>query len=319
MTKGFKVSTMNHRLTKISAERGVALLIVLWIIASAALVVSSLNAAVRSGASFVASEVKLTKMEALLDAGAEIAATRLIDEDEVRRWLPDGRPRGVTFLDAELTITISDPNGLIDLNKADKDLLLGFFGKFTGSESEAGRLRNLVLRARGEALNGQKKAQQRKKGRRRNLSDILKKTKEKSGQSIAFIDIAQLRSLAGMTRELYQRVAPFVTVYGRDGRINPQSAPIEVLSSIPKMTKTDIARLQVSRKAGFDEDATLTEIKRRVGAYLSDQPGPAYIVSVQVRRPGYKHAGHSVFVIATGLDNNAPYRLISKRPASELH
>ena len=315
MTKSPKTSAVKHGQTASSAERGLALLIVLWIIASAALVVSSFNATVRSGASFVASEVQLTKTDALLNAGVEIAATRLIDEEETRRWLPDDKPHSVTFSEAELTVVISDPNGLIDLNKADKDLLLGFFKKFTASDSDAGRLRDLILRARGEAPN----EEQKKKGVHRNLRDIVKKPKENSSQLMAFVDIAQLRSLEGMTFELYNQVAPFITIYSRDGRINPRSAPNKVLSSIPKLTRTDIARLQAVRKGGLDEDTTLSEIKRRAGAYLSDEPGPAYVVSVEVRRPGGKYPGRGVFIIATGLDDSAPYRLISKRPSSGLH
>ena len=73
-----------------SRERGLALLVVLWIIVSATLLVTSFNATVRSGATFVASEVQLAKTEAALDAGAEIAAAHLIDTVKARRWTGDG-------------------------------------------------------------------------------------------------------------------------------------------------------------------------------------------------------------------------------------
>ncbi len=309
MIKGAKTLPVKHGPAHSAAERGLALVVVLWILVSAALVVSSFNATVRSGASFVASEVKLSKSEALLDAGAEIAATRLIDEEDTRRWLPDGRPRTVSFAGSELTITISDPNRLIDLNKADKDLLLRFFRQFAGSELKAGRIRDRILRARGETT-----SRARKKDPRRRLSDIREYRKKKSAQPMAFVDIAQLRRLKGMTPEFYKQVAPFLTVYGRDGRINPRAAPNEVLSSIPNLMKTDIARLRDRRRVALEKDATLSEIMRRAGAYLSDAPGPAYVVSVKVRRPGDKYATSKVFVIAPGLDDSAPYRLISKRP-----
>ena len=60
-------------------ERGLALLIVLWVIVAAALLVSSFSVSVRSSIGFVTSEVKLSGLEALLDGGVEVAAARLID------------------------------------------------------------------------------------------------------------------------------------------------------------------------------------------------------------------------------------------------
>ncbi len=92
-------------------ERGMALLVVLWIIVAAALIVSAFNATVKSGVSFIGSEVQLSKTEALLDAGVEIAAARLIDEEEARRWVPDGRSYTVAFAGAELAIAITDTGG----------------------------------------------------------------------------------------------------------------------------------------------------------------------------------------------------------------
>ena len=80
-----------------ASQRGLALLVVLWIIASATLLVSAFGVTARSGASLASSEIEMTKVEALLDAGAEIAATHLIDDREDLRWRADGRPRSVAF------------------------------------------------------------------------------------------------------------------------------------------------------------------------------------------------------------------------------
>ena len=131
-------------------ERGMALLVVLWIVVAAALIVSAFNATVQSGVSFIGSEVQLSKSEALLDAGVEIAVSRLIDEEESRRWVPDARPYTVEFAGAKLAISIRDAGGDIDINKSDQELLMGLLRQFAGSEAKAGRLRDRILLARGE-------------------------------------------------------------------------------------------------------------------------------------------------------------------------
>jgi general secretion pathway protein K len=286
-----------------SGERGLALLIVLWIIVSASLVVSAFNATVRSGATFASSEVQLARSEALLDAGAEIAVSRLIDEEEGRRWRPDGKSHVVPFEDAELIVSIRDANGLIDINKADKELLLRFLRQFAGSESNALRLRDRIVQARGLEKPADAVS---------HAGDD--ETGDERPPAVPFIDIAQLRGIEGMTMELYRQLAPFITVYGKDGRIGPMSAPDEVLSSIPGITRNDIDRLRSSMGTPREIEQAIQDLSRHVGAYLVDEPGPAYIVSVGVRRSNDKFASGKVYVVATGIDTEAPYRLISKRP-----
>jgi general secretion pathway protein K len=299
-------------------QRGLALLIVLWIIVSAALVVSAFNAAVRSGVSFVGSEVQLTRTEALLDAGVEIAAARLMDEEEARRWQPDATRHDVAFAGVELAITIEDANGLVDLNKADKELLMGLLRQFAGSELKAGQLRDHILRARGKPSTPRRTSKETMESRpfvepERNPAATA------SNEIPAFIDVGQLRGLEGMTVELYRAIAPLVTVYSEDGRINPLAAPEEVLGSVPGLSRRDIEMLRAAPRApkkeqAEEQEAMLGEIARRAGAYLTDKPGPAFIVAVEVLSPGAKKGARAVYVIATGLDESAPYRLIAKRP-----
>jgi general secretion pathway protein K len=286
-------------------QRGMALLIVLWIVLSAGLIVSSFVATVHSGLTVVQAEVQLAKTEGLLDAGVEIAAARLLDVKEPQGWLPNGVKHTVSFADAELTITISDPNGLVDINKADKNVLFGFFRHFAESESRAGRLRDLIIQARGERASEQDESTDGQNKQQMNLP-------------LPFVDIAQLRDLDGMESGLFDKIAPFVTVYSRDGHINSRDSPSEVLLSIPNLTKQDVAYLHDSPLAAQDDDPLLAEILQRAGLYLTDKPGPAYVVTVEVRRPGISYATGEVFVIATGLDPNAPYRLLSKRPSVSL-
>jgi general secretion pathway protein K len=292
-----------------------ALLVVLWIVVAAALIVSAFNATVRSGVSFVSSEVELAQVEALLDAGTEIAAARLIDDDEARRWLPDGSPHVVSFAGADIAIRISDANGLVDLNKADKELLLGLLRQFAGSEAKAKRLRDRILQARkpdegdagGDArITGSKPREQ------------VGGTERTAGANAlpAFIDIAELRGIEGMTTELYRTLAPFVTVYSRDGRINPLAAPDVVIAAIPGLARADVDTLRSTAAAPKESDAALIDIAQRAGAYLTDAAGPAYLVSVEVRKS--KGSAGRVSVLAPELDQQAPYRLIAKRPIGSL-
>jgi general secretion pathway protein K len=246
--------------------------------------------------------VKLSGLEALLDGGVEVAAARLIDQNQKQRWRPNGRSHTVRFEDYELTISIRDANGLVDLNKADKDLLHGLLRQFTESEQRAVYLRDRILQARGVG-----KAKQ----------DDLRTdaaAQPDPPPSMPFIDVGQLRSIEGMTPEIFRRLSPFVTVYSKDGRIGPWSAPDEVLAAIPNMTRGDIGRLRDAQGSRKATEAALASMSERVGSYLADEPGPAFIVAVAARRAGEPFAAGKLYVIATGIDTEAPYRLLAEQP-----
>lgn len=279
-------------------ERGIALLVVLWIIAGATLLVVSFNATVRSGLSFVSSEVGLSKADAVLDAGLEIAAGRLIDEEEGRRWLPDGIPREIIFADRKLKIRISDPNGLVDLNKADEEFLLEFFKHFTDTPSRARTIRDDIKAARDDAA---------KAGRGSSAFSSKDAGADDfdAGKALPFMDITEARALKGMTPDIYKRIAPFLTVHSSSGEINRLTAPEEVIAASPQLRGAD---LDEKRKT-FLSGRGSTGDQKDTNSY--DEFGPAYIVEVSTGTPGEKYSARKSYVIAIGLDAGSPFHILS--------
>lgn len=287
-----------------AGQRGLALLVVLWIVASAALLVSAFGVTARSGASLASSEIVMTRAEALLDAGAEIAATRLIDEREELRWSADGTPHQITFAGTNLRIAIEDPNGLIDLNKADGPLLLGLLRQFTASEQQARDVRDRILAARGEASSGFELVGQ---------TGAKEQPTREPGRPPAFMDVGQIRSIEGMSLDLYRQLAPHLTVYSRDGLINPLNASDAVLSSIPNMSLFDIKKVRAYVRNANRDQSNAPPVMEKVNGSFTDETGPAYVVSVETSVPGKDYRAAKAYVLMPNLDSDAPYRLISKR------
>jgi general secretion pathway protein K len=128
------------------------------------------------------------------------------------------------------------------------------------------------------------------------------------------MDVAQLRQIEGMTLDLYKTVAPFLTVYSRDGDINPLSAPVEVLSSAPDLKGVvDFRKKREAFLSGNLDEAQPLDPKNPDTDDLNGF-GPAYIVLVETAAPGEKYSAGKTFVIATGVDTDAPFRVLSVRP-----
>jgi general secretion pathway protein K len=307
-------------------ERGLALLVVLWGVTAAALLVSAFNVVARSGAAFISSEIELTEAEALADAGLEIAAAHLIGDDRARRWRPDGKPHRLALGGAELTIAIEDPNGLIDVNKASRAVLLGLLSRAIGGPDEAEPLLERLMKLRGgepAKPGGTVPEEQQAPGPDGDAPAAQPNEGETQHGSPAPVllkprihDITELRRVEGMTPALYRKIAPLLTVYSRDSRINPFHAPRAVLLSIPGLSEADVDRFLDSKPPDAGDAERLPGSLGKASAFLANHTGPAFIVSVAVGKPGRGFVLGRQFVIATGIDEKAPYRLLSVRPLS---
>jgi general secretion pathway protein K len=276
------------------------LLVVLWVLTSAVVLISCFNAAVRSGAASAVSEVGQTKSEALLDAGLEIAAAHLLNNDENRRWRGDRTPHSITFADAELTIAITDAGGLVDLNKSDEKLLRALFQKFTRSMAKAARYTDVIMEARkAVSSDGNVKADSK-------VTDLSPEHRP----ALAFIDVWQFGRTPGIPREFFDKVAPFLTVYSSDGTIYPRTAPLQILEAIPNLNRADIEKIR------YADNAALVDLMTKAPDFLTYAQGPAHLVTVRAQRTDDNYSISRTFVIATGIDAAAPYRVLARRPMS---
>lgn len=280
-------------------ESGFVMLVVLWILTAATILVVSFNGAVRSSAASATAEVDWTVSEALLDGGLEVAAAHLIDLNEKQRWPGDGTPHAITFAGAKLVITAMDANGLIDVNQADEKLLRSFLRKFASSPVEADRLGSLIMEARDAAVSTN--------------SNTPSKTKDSASQDtfrahMAFADVWQLGRTRGVPESLFKRIEPYLTVYSAEGTINAATAPAKILEAIPDINRADLIKLKYS---GSDASNDALDKAR---SYLTQQRGPAFIVTVSAQRSANSHRVERMFAIGTGIDPSAPYRLLAKWP-----
>src|SRR6185312_1176884 len=67
---------------------------------------------------------------------------------------------------------------------------------------------------------------------------------------LAFADVSELRLLPGMTRSLYQGLAPEITVYSQNPTINPMTASRPTLLAIPGTGTGDAEAVMASRSDG---------------------------------------------------------------------
>lgn len=244
-------------------RRGVALMLVLWLIVVVSAIAAAATAAARTDAGVVTNIRARAAARYAAESGIVLASARL--DSLLRATSRQDMPFLSRDLDAHLAdlrdvqlgqarfgIAVEDLSARLDLNEASEEVLINLFAQFTGGRearlavlsmldwSDAGDSRGL----RGAEAGAYERAGSRFRPTNRPIRRI-----EELGRMIHVGD------------SLLWRVAPYVTVQG--GRtININAAPETVLAAIPGLTKEGARALIDRRRAGevFTSVNSLSEL-----------------------------------------------------------
>lgn len=248
-------------------EGGIVLVIVLWAMALLAVIAGSFTTTTRSEANLARNLVENAKAEALAEAGVYGAILALLrpesggrlspemaeflglrpESEEVlrpqseRSWRADGTVYAWPFRGGDVRVSIQDEGGKIDLNHAPGELLRGLFQSVGLDDDAAAAMADAVADFRDgndlRRLNGAEDDDYRRAG-------LPYEAKDRP-----FEAVEELQRVMGMTRELYRQVAPSLTVYSESAKIDPMTAPREVLLAVPGADPAEVDAFLATRAA----------------------------------------------------------------------
>jgi general secretion pathway protein K len=225
-------------------RRGFALLLVIWILALLAVLAAGVAADSQSESKIARNRVELAHARDLAEAGIALAIVGLTVPDMTLRWPADGSTRTVAYDGGSVAVTIQDESGKIDINQAPLELIAGLFDTLSPETKES---REIVMNAL--ALQRQTAADQARATPGARGFDLPRRRRTVSLADAAFANIAELLQLPGMSRSVFERIRPFVTVYGQNPTVNPLTAPREVLAALPGVDGLSIDSYLIARQA----------------------------------------------------------------------
>jgi general secretion pathway protein K len=218
-------------------QRGFALILVIAVLSVLALLAAAIAVETRGTALGAHSRLEIVQARALADSGVTIAIMHVLDRNKASRWQADGAMHEERYGDASLRITVEDEAGKIDLNNAPKELIAGLVGEFTSAE-QVGTLTDAILDRRASFAAMPQGAGRFYTGGFTGFQSLAR---------LAFADISELRLIPGMSAALYERLAPYVTVYSQNPTLNRQTASRVALLAMPNVTASDVDALIASR------------------------------------------------------------------------
>jgi general secretion pathway protein K len=206
-------------------QDGVALVLVLWVLALMAVLAGGFSRGTRTEATLAYHQVAAAQAQALAEGGVQRGILELLRPQELRLWRVDGTAYRIPLGEGTVDLAIQDESGKVDLNTADDELLLGLFETQGLDEGASEQLRDTLLDWRDpddeRRLHGAEEADYRAAGM------------PYGPKNARFDSVEELREVLGMTPALYQRLRPLVTVYSEQRWINPAVASRDVLLAVP--------------------------------------------------------------------------------------
>lgn len=277
-----------QRLRSADRERGVALLLVLWLVALLTALIGGFAMAARVedlqgrvlARGMVASEAAR--------AGIEYAVSRLSEVDQRRQWLADGRTYDWRFGDARVQLQLVDESGKIDLNAAQPPLLTSLFMALGSEREQAERLAAAIVDWRdGDTLT--------QPGGGAEDGDYAAAGLPYGAKDSAFDTTAELLQVMGMTPQLYATAAPLLTVYSGRDMPDPAFAPAPVLTALGMDANAIIAQRQQWSPDSGKPQPLLPDGQSMVGTSTG-----TYSISSRARLPDGREALLRVVVRAGG-------------------
>jgi general secretion pathway protein K len=288
-------------------QRGIALVVVLWIVTLLALQVSIFNLTVRDAAALAGNELAAARGEALAAAGIEMAAARLAEREPARRWQGNGGVHTVALGGARLQITISDESSRLDLNAASDELLASLLRPFAPSQATLTQWVDRVLDWRDPDSERRPQGAEDIDYRRAGVGY--------GPRNGPFLDVSELSRVLGIPASVAEGLARYLTVFSGEGKINPSLASREALLLLPGADAVEIDKALQLRGTGAGPSGPAAIVS--LSQWFTARVGPTYRVEVVVRSDGTGATiGRAEAVILVGMDATTPFRLLSWRYGS---
>jgi general secretion pathway protein K len=263
-------------------QRGIALVVVLWLVVLITVIGSSHARNTRIETNLAFNHVGTARARALAEAGINRAIMELFVDSTDTRWPPDGSARQIQLDSGSVNIAIRDASGLLDLNKADPAQLEAVLDAAGAEEAVRQQLVDAILDWRDKdqlrRLHGAEDTDYRHAGL------------DWGARDGPFASVDELRYVLGMTHELFERLAPYLTVYSGGSDVNLKYAPAWLFSALTSRER---------------------EIPETPAAGDTQPAGPFHITAWATSNRGARASVEAVLRIArTG---EAPYTILSWR------
>ncbi len=270
-------------------SRGIALILVLWVLTLLTVMAVSMTAAQRTETALTDNRIAEARFRASSEAaiayamlsflsppeeGGQLGMSRGMGQTQNDQtqdaWIPDGTPRLWQFDGEPVSIAVYNEQSRINLNQAPANLLAALMVALGVPEEDATALADAILDFRDEddltLLNGAEDKDYEDSGRAAGAKDA------------PFVAVEELQQVLGMTPKLYRALAPELTVDSDGEQVDEEFASPAILAALQGISLEE-AQLRIQER----NDPALPGSQ---GPRAVNRGGPLYRVQARLPTPG---------------------------------
>jgi general secretion pathway protein K len=211
-------------------QRGIALILVLWLTILLTVIGGSFAYGMRNEALAARNSLSLAQARALADGAIHRTVFELMRPRSLADvWAADGTVHAWDEDGSHIAVNALDESGKIDLNSASDGLIKGLLQ--TAGELDADTAAKLV-----DVIGDWKDVDDLRRPNGAEAPEYQAAGLKYKPANAPFEAVAELQRVLGMTPALYSRIADSLTVHSRMGGINPAFATRTVLLAVPGAT-----------------------------------------------------------------------------------
>ncbi len=283
-------------------QNGIALMLVIWGLTLLVTIALSLTLTQRTEIALADQQVESARFRTLAEAALAYTALYYLtplselDQSTGAVWLPDGQAHPWSFAGHELLIQVFDESARYDLNQVPHETLRFLLTVLGLEDSEADALAARIIDWRDpddqRLLNGAEDPDYRQAGRTFGAKDA------------PFETVEELKQVLGMTPEIYDLLAPEVSVDGGSIQPNERFASAPILATLRGIS-LDEARALIAERDQTSQAASDDKMA------LPDRGGPVYRLRVEMQAGGSRRRMEILFQLTPGQE--PPYQVRWRR------
>ena len=188
------------------SEEGIALIAVLWTLMLLSVIAISLCLETRSSARIARNTADNAAAAAAADAGIQRAILDLVTVPDAKKFRTDGTVYKWRFANSAVHMSVQDEASKVDLNRAPEAAFAALFASVGVDPGKAQSLADAIADFRDPD----------NFSRPRGAEEADYRGLAWGPKNAPFQGIEELQQVLGMTAEIYQRVAPNLTIYSID-------------------------------------------------------------------------------------------------------
>ncbi len=267
-------------------HKGVALILVLWLVALLSLMAASYGLGIRREASLAAIQVRDARLLAACEAGIHYAAYMVKHPDPQLKWPADGTLQHWQWDGIALDLRPLDESGKADINHAGPVLLKAVLGLAGAAPEQVDSLADAIMDWRDN--------DQLRRTSGAESPDYIAAGLAYGPSDKPFQSMEELSMVLGMEPTLFAKLMPWVTIYNKRNGINPAVAPAELLRSLPGLDPQLVEMFVQARELGSSEGQPAVALPKVEGVPFFASLGQTYTVLVQASDQGKRLSIYTV-------------------------